>query len=58
VTAATSSVVNVASVSADADLIAYSDAMTRLTIAGFEARTGIKLGPKDDAGDADDSGIA
>jgi len=43
---------------ADDDLQAYSDAMTRQTLAGIEARTGIKLGPKDDAGDADDTGIA
>ena len=43
---------------ADDDLKAYSEAMTRQTLAELEARTAIRLGPEADAGDADDSGIA
>ena len=38
----------------DDDLKAYSEAMTRLTFAMVEARTGIRPGPTDDGGDADD----
>jgi hypothetical protein len=43
---------------ADDDLKAYSEAMTRLTFAEVEARTGIRLGPIEDGPGADDTRTA
>ena len=43
---------------ADDDLKAYSEAMTRRTLAEFEARTGIRLGPTEDGRGADDTRTA